>query len=90
MAVILRVLGILDLLTATMLTLYEAGAAPFWLFAPFALDLLAKGILFRDGAASAVDFGVAIYILMAPFLSYWVISVVIAVYLAQKGLLSLL
>lgn len=90
MAIVLRLLGILDLLTATMLVLYEAGAVPFWLFAPFALDLLTKGILFRDGAASAVDFGVALYILVVPFLGYWVISAVIVVYLAQKGVLSLL
>jgi hypothetical protein len=90
MSILLRILGVLDLLTAVGLALFETGLVPFWIVAPLALDLLIKGILFRTGAASAVDFGIAIYILLMPLLGFWVVSTVLAVYLGQKGLFSLL
>jgi hypothetical protein len=90
MGVFLRLLGVIDILIASSIILFELGVIPFWVFLPFALDLLVKGVLFRTGAATAIDIGIAVYLLCLPFLGLWVISCVVAVYLLQKGVFSLL
>lgn len=90
MRLLLRVLGAMDLMTSLVLALMATGVLPYWAYAPFALDLLAKGVVFTTGEASMLDLVTAAYIVLYPLLGFWLISVVMSLYLCQKGLLSFL
>jgi len=90
MGVLLKLLGVVDMVIAVAIMLFEAGLLPFWVFLPFVLDLVVKAVVFRSGAATVIDAVIAAYLLLLPVIGMWVVSGVIVVYLLQKGFVSLL
>lgn len=88
MRFIFTVFGVLDLTVAALLILYQATIIPYWVIAPFSLDLILKATLFWGDTASLVDAVIAAYIILTPILSVWPVSAVLAAYLTQKGILS--
>ena len=79
----------LDVLASLTLILYETGVAPYWVLAPFGLDLIAKTLIFKGDPASLIDATIALHIFTAPLHGVSLISYVAGAYLLQKGLISL-
>lgn len=89
MRILFRVFGVLDLLAASSLVLFEFAVIPYYVLAPFGFDLIVKTVVFWGDTASLIDAMIAVYLFLTPLLGFWPISIVLATYLTQKGLLSL-
>jgi hypothetical protein len=85
--------GILDLLAALVVILATLAIVPFRIVLGFAMYLLIKGIIFKGDFASFIDIVIAILLIIIYFVKssspfFIVLSVVIAIYLVQKGFFS--
>jgi hypothetical protein len=87
---LVRILGLMDLMTGVMLLLYQYDVAGTRLFLSFIFYLMLKGIIFRGDFASFVDLVIAIYMIFMIFLPITILTYIAAIYLFQKSLTSLL
>lgn len=88
--VIVKLMGIADLITAAHAILIHYNIIDQGMGVSFSLYLIAKGILFRNDLASVLDFFVGAYILGMIFLGIQTFLVYFVVlYLIQKAIISL-
>lgn len=86
---ILKFLGLMDLLSITSLLLFKYGVIPQIFLIIAVIYLMAKGVLFFRNIASLLDFGVAIIFILALFQIYNVLTWVAIIWVLQKAILSL-
>ena len=90
--IMLRLLGILDIVCMLIIVLVDF--LPHRIIATFALLLIIKGLMFTipsPNLNSMADILIGVYIILLSFgLGLWPISLIAIVYLAQKGLVSVI
>lgn len=87
--VFVKILGILDILTALVVVLGHLDIAGFRPMFAVACYLAIKGFIFFGDLASFIDLLIALYIIFLFFHSFTIITVVVVIYLLQKALISL-
>ena len=91
---IIKLLGLLDIITGIIILLYNFEATSLKIFISFLLYLVIKGLAFRGDSASFADIGIAIYmifmILMPHSSLMTILSIIAAIWMFQKGAISLL
>ena len=87
---IFKLLGILDLITAISIILFNFGIASNRFMISFIAYLILKGLMFKGDVASILDLLIALYIILMFILPITIISIITALYLTQKGFLSLI
>ncbi|MCF7866529.1 hypothetical protein K9L67_04025 [Candidatus Woesearchaeota archaeon] len=91
---IIKLLGLLDLLTGLFILLYNFELLGIKLFISAILYLLIKGLAFRGDTASFTDLGIAIFMILMIFSPHTslltVLSLITTVWMFQKGAISLL
>ena len=89
MMLLVRLMGLLDLVACVLILLYQLNVIGYFTLFPFVLYLLIKGWMFRSDLASLVDIGIGIYLLLIWFFSPWIITILVILYLLQKAVMSL-
>lgn len=87
---IVKIMGIMDFLTGIMVILFNYDLIGVKVLLVFLLYILIKGIAFRGDVASFIDLGIAIYMLLMLILPVTILSYIVAIYLFQKGAVSML
>ena len=85
---ILKFMGFLDLFTGIAILLFQYSLASHRFMLSFIAYLIIKGLMFKGDAASIVDIFLAAYILFMFIYPVTLISLLAALYLFQKGVLS--
>ena len=89
--VVLKILGLLDILTGIMIILFQHDLIGWRLMLSFILYLVIKGVAFKLDFATVIEIGIALYIILAMIVHPVVIvSYLAAIYLFQKGVVSLM
>jgi hypothetical protein len=86
---IFKFMGFLDILTGISLILFNFGLVSGRFMLSFVCYLLIKGLMFKGDVASFIDIIIAVYILFMFFNPITFITVIIMIYLFQKGLFSI-
>lgn len=86
---VVRILGLIDLLTALSVVLLRFGIAKTMALA-LAIYLIIKGIIFIKNITSMIDIAAGVVVLIAA-LGYFtpIITWIAAIWIAQKGVISL-
>jgi len=87
---IIKIMGLIDIMLALMF--FTLTALPRMFIFTAAVYLIVKGLIFSLGEdiASYFDIAIGVYLLIAGFgFTLNIVSIVSAVFLAQKGLISL-
>ncbi|MDP2907497.1 MAG: hypothetical protein Q8O03_06155 [Nanoarchaeota archaeon] len=87
---IIKILGLMDLLSITILLLFKYGVVSQIFLIAAVIYLMAKGVIFFRNIASLLDFGVAIIFALALFQTYNVLTWIALVWVLQKAVFSLL
>jgi hypothetical protein len=85
----IKFFGIADLLTAIIIVLLQFSIVSWNIAFIFAAYVIVKGLIFRDSIASYLDIGCGIYMIMMFFGLKIFLAYIVALYLAQKGVVSL-
>jgi hypothetical protein len=88
--IVIKFLGLMDLLTGLFIILGNYHAVSARILLLFLIYLIIKGVLFRGDIASFIDLGIAVYMIILIFFPITIISFLAAIYLFQKGVFSLL
>ena len=88
MGVFLKLLGLFDLLAATILFLTTSHIIPGRLVFVVAAALILKGIVFRGGPVSAFDIIIGLYLILTLATSWGLLNILFGIYLALKGIYS--
>ncbi len=88
--IIVRILSLLDIITAIMIILYQYGNIRTRLIISFTAYLLLKAFMFRGSFASFLDATIAIYTIIMIFLPITIITWIAAIYLIQKAISGLI
>ena len=89
--VLLKFLGILDILTGIIIILFQHDLIGWRLLLSFVLYLILKGVAFKLDFATVVELGIALYIIVGMIFSpVIIVSYIAAIYLFQKGIASLM
>jgi len=86
---LLKILGIFDILAAIWIILLHHGIGSLRIGFILGLYLILKGYVFRDDWASYLDILTGVYLIFSLFATHWLLSYVFALYLGQKALFSL-
>lgn len=87
---VVRILGVADLLAALSILLLKFGAVPKTMVFAFAIYVIVKGLIFIKNIPSIVDIVAGILMITAAYYSYFGIPTwLAAVWLTQKGVISL-
>lgn len=81
-----KIMSLLDIVTAIVMILYQYGSVNFRLLATFIAYLLVKFIMFRGDFASFLDLCIAIYMILMTFVGVPILTWIAAIYLIQKAL----
>ena len=84
-----KTLGVFDILAGIMIIL-TIGDIPFRLILGHSLYLILKGYIFKEDLLSLIDAGIGIYGIFALFIPIPFLSIIAGIYLAGKGLYSLI
>ncbi len=87
---ILKLLGLMDLLSITILLLFKYGIISQIFLIAAVIYLMTKGIFFFKNIVSLLDFAVAVIFILALFQIYNVLTWVAMVWILQKAVFSLL
>ena len=87
---IVKLLGLMDLLSIASLLLFKYGVVPQIFLIAAIIDLMAKGIMFFKNIVSLLDFAVAVIFILALFQVYNVLTWAAMVWILQKAVFSLL
>ena len=85
---ILKFMGLMDVLTGIMILLFHYALIDTRLLASFILYLGVKAFMFKGDFASFLDAAVAVYMILMIFLPITLLSYIVAIYLFQKGFSS--
>ena len=85
---LVKFMGLMDLLSGIVIVLFNFHLISIKFAFAIILYLLIKGIAFRWDLASIGDFGIAIYMLLMLFFPITFLSIIVAIYLFQKGIVS--
>jgi hypothetical protein len=88
--VFIKVLGALDLAAAASLVLVHYGIASTKICTALGAYLILKGIVFSEWLVSWIDIIIGAYLLLSLLYSHWLVTFVLAFYLGQKALFSLI
>lgn len=83
-----KIFGFFDLVTILMMILLQYGGVPWRLAMIFAAYLIIKGIIFKGDFASMIDIVIGVYIIIMPVFSWKFLTIVFAIYLGQKAVIS--
>lgn len=83
-------MGFLDLLTGISMLLFNFGLVSGRFMLSFFCYLLIKGLMFKGDVASFIDIIIAVYILFMFLNPVTFITIIIMLYLFQKGLFSII
>ncbi len=86
---IVKFMGVLDLLAALFLILFQLEIVTSRVMLSFALYLFVKGVVFWGDGASRIDLILSIYMVSLLIWSPWILSIIAAIYLIQKAFFSL-
>ena len=85
---IYKIFGFADLLTVVIMFLLNSSLIP-WRFALiFASYLIIKGLIFKGDFASMMDIIVGVYIILIPVFSWKILTIILAIYMIQKAVIS--
>lgn len=87
---ILKLLGIMDLLSIASLLLFKYGITPKIFLIIAIIYLMAKGVFFFRNIVSLLDFGVAVIFILALFQTYNILTWIALIWVLQKAVFSLL
>jgi hypothetical protein len=87
---IVKMMGFLDLLAAASILLLHYDVAGWKLALGLAIYLIGKGYALKGSIASILDVVAGFYLIFSIFSSHWLLSYVFALFLAQKGISSLI
>ncbi|MFH1210720.1 MAG: hypothetical protein V1645_02275 [archaeon] len=85
---VIKLLGIMDLLTALSIILLRFGAAKTMAFA-LGIYLIIKGIIFIKSVPSMLDIAAGIIVLIAFYGYFNILTWIAAIWLTQKGVISI-
>lgn len=85
----IKFFGIADLLTAAVIVLLQFSLISWNIAFAFAAYIVVKGIIFKGSIASYLDIASGLYMVLMFFGLKIFLAYVVAAYLAQKGILSL-
>lgn len=88
--ILVKIMGIMDILSGLTIILFTYDLIGLKALLAFLVYLIVKGIAFRGDLASIGDFGISIYMIFMIFLPLPLISFIVALYLFQKGIFSIL
>jgi hypothetical protein len=88
MGLLLKLLGLFDLVAAAMLFLAATNAVPWRLVVMVATCLVLKGLVFRGGPVSALDVIIGLYLALTTQTSWLLLNVLFGLYLLLKGTYS--
>jgi len=88
MPLVLKFLGLFDLLAATMLFLAATHIIPGRLILIVAAALIIKGLVFHGGPVSALDIVIGLYLALSTLWSAAMLNILFGVYLGLKGIYS--
>lgn len=83
-----KIFGFFDLITILMMILLQYSGLPWRVAIIFAAYLIIKGIIFKGDFASMMDIIIGIYIIIMPIFSWKFLTIVLAIYLGQKAVIS--
>lgn len=83
-------LGLMDVLTAIFLILFNYGLIGVRPFATFILYLVLKGVMFKGDVASMIDLMIAAYMVIMIFYPIPVLTWIAVIYILQKAAVSIL
>ncbi len=87
---IVKFMGILDILTGIALLLFNYGLVSGRFMTSFMAYLILKGVMFKGDLASFIDILIVLYILLMFIYPITILTVIVVLYLFQKGLFSML
>lgn len=87
---IVRILGILDLLTAIAAVFVHIGFLPVVILKYFIFYLLIKGVIFIKSLTSIIDLLCGIYLIALYFGFHSFIIYIVGLYLFQKAVISMI
>lgn len=85
----IKFFGILDLATGIVIVLLQWSLISWNISFAFAAYIFIKGFIFKDSVASYLDMAAGLYMILMFFGLKIFIAYLFAVYLAQKGIFSL-
>lgn len=83
-----KIFGFFDALTVLAMFLLSAEIIPWRIGLIFAAYLAAKGIIFKGDFASMMDITIGFYIAVLPIFSWKFLTIIFAIYLIQKAIMS--
>lgn len=83
-------MGFLDLLTGFVMLLFNFGLVSGRFMVSFMAYLIIKGLMFKGDIASFIDILIALYIVLMFIYPITIITIIIMLYLFQKGMFSLI
>jgi len=87
---VIKILGLMDLLTAIVMVLLQFDLIGWRLGFSFACYLLMKAFLWRGDIASFIDMFAALAIVLLIFHIHTVLTFIFAAYILQKAIFSLI
>ncbi|MFT4261667.1 MAG: hypothetical protein ACMXX9_04515 [Candidatus Woesearchaeota archaeon] len=87
---IFKFMGFLDLLTGFVMLLFNFGLVSGRFMVSFMAYLIIKGLMFKGDIASFIDILIALYIVLMFIYPITIITIIIMLYLFQKGMFSLI
>lgn len=88
-SMLLKLLGLVDLVAAGMLALASTGLISARIIISIAGALILKGVIFAKDPVSKFDIVIGLYLLAAPMLGLTKLNILLAIYLGLKGIYSM-
>ncbi|MFH1771075.1 MAG: hypothetical protein ABH828_05990 [archaeon] len=83
-----KIFGFFDLIAILMMILLQYDAVRWRIAIIFAAYLIIKGIIFKGDFASMMDIVIGTYIILIPIIGWKFFTIIFAIYLGQKAVVS--